>query len=128
MLSVERTPDAADTSRDKLVRIRKLQTLCVTSRRLPVFYWESLVHHCLGLLSVNFKPIWNDVTQLLWSFAGSHQDIMAMTWRLVWERVSAYENDKKLARVFYMDGLDEKEMFNFAATSDRLNSKEVRSQ
>ncbi|KAI8920655.1 armadillo-type protein [Entophlyctis helioformis] len=63
-LDLERLPNTVEMSREKIIHLRRIDTL-VGSRTLPPLYDTVAVRFLCALFSVNFAPLWPEATKSL---------------------------------------------------------------
>ncbi|KAF9948490.1 U3 snoRNP protein [Mortierella alpina] len=91
-LVIEDIDVTVDTYREKTMQIRKLNTM-ISSGRINDFYKTVAMRLCLGILTINFQPLWADATTLLIKTAELHPDAF---WDLLFGEIKRFEDESLL--------------------------------
>ncbi|KAG0093776.1 U3 snoRNP protein [Podila epicladia] len=91
-LAIEDIDVTVETYREKTMQIRKLNTM-VSSGRVNEFYKTVAMRLCLGILTINFQPLWADATTLLVKTAELHPDAF---WDLLFGEIKRFEDEAQL--------------------------------
>ncbi|KAI8070329.1 armadillo-type protein [Gongronella butleri] len=83
--------------RDKIILIQKI-SLMSQGGRVPDMYDDMVPLLCLGLFTVNFKPLWEEARKALKAFAETNRDLY---WRTCFDEIAKFEDDRQLV----FDGL-----------------------
>ncbi|ORZ06726.1 hypothetical protein BCR42DRAFT_496277 [Absidia repens] len=78
--------------RDKLILIQKLNLICST-KRIPDIYADFVPLVAFGLLTVNFKPLWEDARKILKTFADTSRELY---WTLCFAELAKFEDERLL--------------------------------
>ncbi|KAI1314951.1 U3 snoRNP protein [Mortierella claussenii] len=91
-LAIEDIDVTVDTYREKTMQIRKLNTM-VSSGRVNDFYNTAAMRLCLGILTINFQPLWADATTLLVKTAELYPEAF---WDLLFGEIKRFEDEALL--------------------------------
>ncbi|KAG0201811.1 U3 snoRNP protein [Mortierella sp. GBA30] len=91
-LAIEDIDVTVETYREKTMQIRKLNTM-ISSGRVNDFYKTVAMRLCLGILTINFQPLWADATTLLIKTADLHPDAF---WDLLFGEIKRFEDEALL--------------------------------
>ncbi|KAG0375311.1 U3 snoRNP protein [Mortierella sp. AD032] len=91
-LAIEAIEVTVDNYREKTMQIRKLHTM-VASGRVNDFYKTVAMRLCLGILTINFQPLWADATTLLVKTAEIYPDAF---WDLLFGEIKRFEDEALL--------------------------------
>ncbi|KFH66562.1 hypothetical protein MVEG_07087 [Podila verticillata NRRL 6337] len=91
-LAIEDIDVTVETYREKTMQIRKLNTM-ISSGRVNEFYNTVAMRLCLGILTINFQPLWADATTLLIKAAELHPDAF---WDLLFGEIKRFEDETQL--------------------------------
>jgi U3 small nucleolar RNA-associated protein 20 len=93
---IEEIPDTLQTFRQKLILFRRLEKLAIESRRLPAVYGNVLPSFMLGMLTVNFSPLWKEAQRILMAYVGAsipNFNAREATWRAWWNAIAKWDSD-----------------------------------
>ncbi|KAK5808754.1 armadillo-type protein [Linnemannia elongata] len=91
-LAIEAIEVTVENYREKTMQIRKLHTM-VASGRVNDFYKTVAMRLCLGILTINFQPLWADATTLLVKTAEIYPDAF---WDLLFGEIKRFEDEALL--------------------------------
>ncbi|KAF9352003.1 U3 snoRNP protein, partial [Mortierella sp. NVP85] len=91
-LAIEDIDVTVESYRDKTMQIRKLNTM-ISSGRVHAFYKTVAMRLCLGILTINFRPLWADATALLVKNAELYPDAF---WELLFGEIMRFEDEALL--------------------------------
>ncbi|KAF9166281.1 U3 snoRNP protein [Actinomortierella ambigua] len=91
-LLVEETPVTVDSYREKTMHIRRLTTM-MGSGRVDEFYKQVPIRLALGILTINFQPLWADATALLVKMAELYPEAF---WELLHGELKRFEDETLL--------------------------------
>ena len=111
-LAIEDVDVTVDTYREKTMQIRKLHTM-IASERVNDFYKTVAMRLCLGILTINFQPLWADATTLLIKTADLHPDAF---WDLLFGEIQRFEDEALLVE----SGLSAQVIADYHDAQDRL--------
>ncbi|KAF9926096.1 U3 snoRNP protein [Linnemannia zychae] len=117
-LAIEAIEVSVDTYREKTMQIRKLHTM-VASGRVNPFYKTVAMRLCLGILTINFQPLWKDATALLVKTAEIYPDAF---WDLLFGEIKRFEDESLLIE----SGLSAQAIADYHQAQDRLSNSDVK--
>lgn len=88
-LNIEQLPLDAHSFRDKLVHLRRIESLYLLQKRVPEIYVKAFPFFCLGLLKVNFQPMWEETMRLLMLCDEILLKSKETLWSLWWHEVNS---------------------------------------
>ncbi|KAG0304218.1 U3 snoRNP protein [Dissophora globulifera] len=91
-LAIEDIDVTVETYREKTMQIRKLNTM-ISSGRINDFYKTAPMRLALGILTINFQPLWADATTLLVKAAELYPDAF---WELLFSELKRFEDEALL--------------------------------
>ncbi|CAO3617504.1 unnamed protein product [Cunninghamella echinulata] len=91
-LDMEEIVPTMSDFRDKIILIQKLYILSST-KRIPDLYEDFIPLVCLGLLTVNFKPLWEEASKILRLYSEVNPEIY---WKLCFDELAKFEDERKL--------------------------------
>ncbi|KAG0232192.1 U3 snoRNP protein [Actinomortierella wolfii] len=91
-LLIEESPVTIDSYREKTMHIRRLTTM-MGSGRVNEFYKQVPIRLALGILTINFQPLWADATALLVRMAELYPDTF---WELLHGELRRFEDETLL--------------------------------
>ncbi|KAG0190710.1 U3 snoRNP protein [Apophysomyces sp. BC1034] len=80
--------------RDKIMYVQKLH-LAVSSGRIPDVYNDFMPLLCLGLLTVNLRPIWDEAKKILTTCANADRELY---WNMCFSELAKFDDEKQLVR------------------------------
>ncbi|KAG0221648.1 armadillo-type protein [Mortierella sp. GBAus27b] len=113
-LAVEEIDVTVDTYRDKTMQVRKLNNM-LSSGRVNPFYKTVAMHLCLGILTINFRPLWADATTLLVRNAELYPDAF---WELLFGEIMRFEDEALLVE----SGLSAQAIADYHAIQGQFDS------
>ncbi|KAI8602190.1 armadillo-type protein, partial [Dissophora ornata] len=111
-LAIEDVDVTVETYREKTMQIRKLNTM-VSSGRVNDFYKTVSMRLCLGILTINFQPLWADATTLLIKTAELYPDAF---WDLLFGEIKRFEDEALLVE----SGLSAQTISDYHEIRERL--------
>ncbi|KAF9975229.1 U3 snoRNP protein [Actinomortierella ambigua] len=91
-LLIEEAPVTVDSYREKTMHVRRL-TIMMGSGRVNEFYKQVPIRLALGILTINFQPLWADATALLVKMAELYPDAF---WELLHSELRRFEDETLL--------------------------------
>ncbi|KAF9584653.1 U3 snoRNP protein [Lunasporangiospora selenospora] len=116
-LAIESISVTVHTFRDKTMQIRKLNTI-ISSGQVNDFYKTVAMRLCLGILTINFKPLWADATVLLVKSAELYPEAF---WELLFGEIMRFENEELLVE----SGLSAQAIEDYQTIQTRFHSNPV---
>ncbi|KAF8986162.1 U3 snoRNP protein [Entomortierella lignicola] len=116
-LAIEDISVTVETYREKTMQIRKLNTM-VSSGRINEFYKSVAMRLCLGILTINFQPLWADATTLLVKTAELYPEVF---WELLFGEIKRFEDEAQLVE----SGLSAQAIADYHEIQNRLTSSVV---
>ncbi|KAF9352647.1 U3 snoRNP protein [Mortierella sp. AD094] len=113
-LAIEDINVTVETYREKTMQIRKLNTM-VSSGRINEFYKTVAMRLCLGILTINFQPLWADATTLLVKTAELYPEAF---WDLLFGEIKRFEDEAQLVE----SGLSAQAISDYHEIQSRLVS------
>ncbi|KAH8554731.1 armadillo-type protein [Umbelopsis sp. PMI_123] len=92
MLTMEEVTVNIKDYRDKVLHLRKLGVL-LGSERVPEFYFEAICRIALGLLTINFQPLWAEATAILETAA---KVAPRLYWKYTFNEIQKFDNQADL--------------------------------
>ncbi|KAF9085956.1 U3 snoRNP protein [Mortierella sp. AD031] len=111
-LAIEAIEVTVENYREKTMQIRKLHTM-VASGRVNDFYKTVAMRLCLGILTINFQPLWADATTLLVKTSEIYPDAF---WELLFGEIKRFEDEALLVE----SGLSAQAIANYNDAQARL--------
>ncbi|KAI8098559.1 uncharacterized protein BX664DRAFT_254120 [Halteromyces radiatus] len=105
-LNMEEIAPTMNDFRDKLILIQKLNLISSTNR-VPDLYTDFVPLVALGILTINFKPLWEDACKALKTFATTNRELY---WTLCFNEIAKFEDERLLVCDTFASAVVEKAM------------------
>ncbi|KAG0255909.1 U3 snoRNP protein [Mortierella polycephala] len=116
-LAIEDINVTVETYREKTMQIRRLHTI-ISSGRVNDFYKTVSMRLCLGILTINFQPLWADATALLVKSAELYPDAF---WDLLFGEIKRFEDESLLVE----SGLSAQAISDYHDAQSRLGMRKA---